>query len=211
MNLTDAIRARRSVKQYDPEHRLTEDELRHLFSYTLLAPTSFNMQNWHFVVCTDDDIQRQICAAGWNQAQLKDASATVVLVGNHAGYKNFDRTLRKAPDNVKEMFSGMIPGFYDKSESLQRDESIRSISLAAQNMMLMAKDMGYDSCPMIGYDAKKVGEIVGLPDGYEALMIVTIGKALEPARPRMGLLNFEEVISIDRFGNNSLTGEVDDS
>lgn len=211
MNLTDAIRARRSVKHYDPEHRFTEEELRHLLGHTLLAPTSFNMQNWHFVVCTDKAVQEEICKAGWNQSQLKDASATVVLVGNHKGYLNFDRTLRKAPDNIKEMFSGMIPGFYDKNEQLQRDESIRSISLAAQNMMLTAKDMGYDSCPMIGYDAKKVSEIIGLPDGHEALMIVTVGKAISPAQARMGLLNFEEVISIDRFGNNSLTGEVDDA
>lgn len=211
MNVTDAIRARRSVKQYDPEHRLTEDELRHLFSYTLLAPTSFNMQNWHFVVVTDKEVQAEICAAGWNQAQLKDASATVVLVGNHKGYLNFDRTLRNAPDNIKEMFSGMIPGFYDKSESLQRDESIRSISLAAQNMMLVAKDMGYDSCPMIGFDARKVDAIVGLPEGYETLMIVTVGKGTKPAQGRMGLLNFEEVISIDKFGNNTLVGELDDA
>jgi nitroreductase len=211
MNVTEAIRARRSVKQFDPEHCLTEDELRHLFSYTLLAPTSFNMQNWHFVVVTDKEVQTEICAAGWNQCQLRDASATVVLVGHHRGYLNLDRTLRKAPDKVKVMFRGMIPGLYDKNERLQRDESIRSISLAAQNMMLVAKDMGYDSCPMIGFDTRKVDKIVGLPEGYETLMIVTVGKALRPAQARMGLLNFEEVISIDHFGNNTLTGEVDDA
>jgi len=211
MNLTDAIRARRSVKHFDPEHRLTEDELRHLFSYTLLAPTSFNMQNWHFVVVTDKEVQGAICAAGWNQSQLKDASATVCLVGNHRGYRNFGRTLRNAPEKVKEMFSGLIPGFYDKNETLQRDESIRSISLAAQNLMLVAKEMGYDTCPMIGFDARKVDGIIGLPDDYETLMIVTLGKALQPAHPRMGLLNFEEVISIDRFGNNAIVGEVDDA
>jgi nitroreductase len=211
MNVTDAIRARRSVKYFDPEHRLTEEELYHLFSYTLLTPTSFNMQNWHFVVVTDRQVQGEICAAGWNQAQLRDASATVVLVGNHEGYQNLDRTLRKAPDKVKEMFTGMIPGFYSKNEQLKRDESIRSIGLAAQTMMLMATDMGYDSCPMIGFDAKKVDQIVGLPEGHETLMIVTIGKGIKPAQARMGLLNFEEVVSIDSFGNHTLTGEVDDA
>ncbi|MFT7669288.1 MAG: nitroreductase [Planctomycetota bacterium] len=211
MNLTEAIRARRSVKQFDPDHRLTDDEFRHLFSHTVLAPTSFNMQNWHFVVVNDRELQTKICEAGWNQAQLRDASATIVFVGNHMGYQNMDRTLRKAPEDIQKMFGGMIPGLYAKNEQLRRDESIRSVGMAAQNLMLMAKDMGYDSCPMIGYDAKKVDAIIELPEGYESLMIVTVGKPLTPARPRMGLLNLEEVLSFNTFGNNTLTGEVDDA
>ncbi len=211
MNLQEAIRARRSVKHYDSEHRLTEDELRHLMSNAVLAPTSFNMQNWHFVVVTDKEVQGQICAAGWGQAQLKDASATIVLAGNLQGWKNFETTLRNAPDEVKKMFTGMIPGFYEGKDQLERDEATRSISLAAQNIMLTAKDMGYDSCPMIGYDPAKVAEIVGLPDDHPPLMIVTVGKGIKPAQARMGFLKLEDVVSIDKFGNKALTGEVDES
>ena len=211
MNVNEAIRARRSVKQFDPEHQLSEDELRHLMSNAILAPTSFNMQNWHFVVCTDKDVQTQICAAGWNQAQLKDASATIVLCGDMKGYTGLDRKLRNAPDEVKKMFEGMIPGFYEGKDQMSRDESIRSISLAAQNLMLTAKDMGYDSCPMIGYDPVKVAEIIGVDEDHPPLMIVVIGKAAKPARPRMGLLSLEEVVSIDSFGNHALKGEVDES
>jgi nitroreductase len=210
MQLVDTIRARRSVKHYDPGHRLTEEELRHLLGHTVLAPSSFNMQNWHFVVVTDRAVQEQLCAAGWNQAQLRDASATIVLAGNLKGWRDTERYLRKAPADVKKMFDGMVPGFYGSDERLERDEAVRSISLAAMNMMLLAKDMGYDSCPMIGYDAAKVAAIVGLPEDVPPLMIVTIGKALEPARPRMGLLDLDEVVSIDRYGNHALSGEVDD-
>lgn len=211
MNLLDAIRARRSIKHFDPSHSLSEAELRTLMENTVLAPTSFNMQNWHFVVCTDKEVQGQICAAGWNQSQLKDASATIVLAGNLKGYLNTERTLRKAPEDIQKMFGGMIPGFYNGNDNLQRDEAVRSISLAAQNMMLVAKEMGYDSCPMIGFDAAKVAEIVGLPEGYPALMIVTVGKGIKPAQARMGFLDLQEVVSIDRFGNNTLTGEINDA
>ena len=48
-------------------------------------------------------------------------------------------------------------------------------------------------------------------DGETPLLMITIGKALNPARPRMGLLSFEEAVSMDRFGNHALQGEVDDS
>jgi nitroreductase len=210
MNLTDAIRARRSVKRYDPEHRLSEDELRHLMSHAVLAPTSFNMQNWHFVVCTDKEVQGRLCEAGWNQAQLRDASATIVLCGDLEGYKGLDRKLRNAPEDVQKMFHGMIPGFYEGKDAMCRDEAIRSIALAAQNLMLTAKDMGYDTCPMIGYDPVKVAEIIGTDATHPPLMIVCVGKAVDPARPRMGLLALEEVVSIDRFGNHALKGEVDE-
>jgi nitroreductase len=211
MELLDTIRARRSVKHYDSNHRLSESELRHLMSYSVLAPSSFNMQNWHFVVVTDRAVQEQICAAGWNQAQLRDASATIVLAGNIKGWQNTDRYLRKAPEEVQKMFGGMVPGLYDGKEAFQREEAVRSVGLVGMNMMLVAKDMGYDTCPMIGYDAAKVAEIVGLPEEVPPLMIITVGKAMEAARPRMGLLDLQEVVSIDKFGNNTLTGEVDDS
>lgn len=210
MELLDAVRSRRSVKHYDPEHRLTEEELRHLFSHAVLAPSSFNMQNWQFVAVTDREVQSRICEAGWNQTQLRDSSVTIVLAGDLKAWGNTERYLRKAPEDVQKMFAGMVPGFYGKNEALERDEAVRSCGLVGMNLMLVAKDMGYDSCPMIGYDAAKVAEIVGLPEEVPPLMIITVGKAKEPARPRMGLLDLEEVLSIDRFGHRPLTGEVDD-
>jgi hypothetical protein len=42
--------------------------------------------------------------------------------------------------------------FHEGREELQRDEAQRSIGMAMQTIMLAAKAMGYDSCPMIGFD-----------------------------------------------------------
>lgn len=211
MEVTDAIRQRRSVKQYDPEHRLTEDELRHLLSHAVLSPTSFNMQNWHFVAVTDREVQGKLCEAAWNQAQVQDCSVTLVIAGVIDGWKDMSRQLRDAPDPVKEMFGGMIPGFYDGNDALQRDEAVRSVGIVGQTLMLMAKDMGYDSCPMIGFDPSKVAEILALPENCPPLLMLTIGKALAPAHGRMGLLSLDEVVSIDRYGNHALSGDVDPS
>ena len=211
MDLLDAIRTRRSVKHYDPEHKISDEEIRHLFEYVALTPSSFNMQNWHFVAVRDQDTQDKLCAASWNQAQVKDASLTVILCGSMDAYKKVDRFLRLAPDDIKGLFTKMIPGFYEGNDRLLRDEACRSIGLAGMNMMLMAKEMGYDSCPLIGFDPKQVSEICSLPENQVPLMMVTIGKGLEPARPRMGLLNLEEIVSFDTFGNHQLKGEVNDA
>ncbi|MBC8369103.1 MAG: nitroreductase family protein [Planctomycetes bacterium] len=211
MELIDAVRQRRSVKYYDAEHRLTEDELRHLLGHAFLAPSSFNMQNWHVVAVDDQAKQDALCEASWHQAQVKDCSVTLVLAGCLTGYTKVEQFTRNAPQKVQEMFAGMVPGFYSGNEQLQRDEAVRSISLLAQNIMLIAKDMGFDSCPMIGYDATKVSEIVGLPSDCPPLMMITVGKAVQDAQPRMGLFSFEEVVSCNSFGIKGLSGEIDDS
>ena len=210
MELIDAIRQRRSVKHFDAEHRLTEDELRHLLGHAFLAPSSFNMQNWHVVVVDDQAQQEALCEASWHQAQVKDCSVTFILGGNLKGYEKVARFTRKAPEKVQEMYAGFVNGLYDGNEQLQRDEAVRSISLLAQNIMLLAKDMGLDSCPMIGYDAAKVAEIVGLPEGCPPLMMITVGKAVKEAQDRMGLFDFEELVSHNSFGVNGLCGEIDD-
>ena len=152
METLAAIRARRSVKKYDPEHRLSDAELRTLLEHLALTPSSFNMQNWHFVVATDREVQAELCAAAWNQKQVRDCSATFVLCGDLKAHLRYDRYLREAPANVQEMMRGFVEGLYAGKDDLLRDEACRSIGLAGMNLMLAAKDLGYDSCPMIGFD-----------------------------------------------------------
>ena len=211
MELIEAIRRRRSVKHFDPDHKLTEEELHFLFSHSFLAPSSFNMQNWHIVVVDDRVEQEKLCKASWNQAQVKDCSATLIMAGNLKGFEHVRRFTRKAPLEVQEMFEGMVPGFYKDNNSLQRDEAIRSASLLSQNIMLIAKEMGLDTCPMIGFNPQEVCTIVKLPEEYIPVMMITLGVAKEAARPRMGLFNLEDVVSRNHFGTNWLVGEVDDS
>ncbi|HHI78717.1 MAG TPA: nitroreductase family protein [Planctomycetes bacterium] len=208
MNVKEAIRSRRSVKCFDPEHRLSDEELHELIEAGMLAPTSFNMQNFHFVFCTDKEVQAKLRAASWNQAQVEEASVTIVLAGDLKAYENSERYLRNAPEDVRDMFGKMIPEFYGSNPTLNRDEACRSVSFAAENMMLRAKEMGLDSCPMIGFDPAKVSEILGLDGNHPPLLMLTIGKALKPARPRMGLLSIQEVVSVNKFGNHPITGEL---
>ncbi|MEM1305254.1 MAG: nitroreductase family protein, partial [Planctomycetota bacterium] len=85
------------------------------------------------------------------------------------------------------------------NDALQRDEAMRSVGIAGQTIMLAAKAMGYDSCPMIGFDPAKVAEIISLPDDHVVGMMITVGKALKPAHARGGQLPKDEVVFADRF------------
>ncbi|MGB0745091.1 MAG: nitroreductase family protein [Opitutales bacterium] len=199
MDTITAIRERRSVKHYDPNYEMSEVEINSLLELALLSPTSFNMQNWRFVVVTDPAKKDAICAAAWNQAQVREASITVLLCADLNAHIDGDRYWVNAPEPVKQMLVPMIEPFYKDNPQLQRDEAMRSIGIASQTLMLAAKAMGYDSCPMIGFDPVKVGEIVGLPEDHLIGMMLTIGKPLKDANVRGGQLPYEDVVFRNSF------------
>jgi nitroreductase len=59
MTITEAIETRRSVKHYDPNHRMTDTEVARLMELAKLAPSSFNMQNYRFVIVRDAELRKQ--------------------------------------------------------------------------------------------------------------------------------------------------------
>ncbi|GGX75100.1 hypothetical protein GCM10007392_47880 [Saccharospirillum salsuginis] len=82
MNTLDTIQNRRSIKQYDPNHRIPEADFTRLIEAAMLAPTSFNIQHWRFVRVSDRDLRGQLRDAAWDQAQVTDASELLVITGN---------------------------------------------------------------------------------------------------------------------------------
>jgi len=199
MDTFAAIEQRRAVKHYDPNHRMTDEEIRKLIGLAILSPTSINMQNWRFVVARDPALRQQLRAASWNQAQVTDASIWVILCADLLAFKKKpERYWRTAPAEIGKMMVQML-GMYEGKEQLQRDEALRSIGIAAQTIMLAAKAMGYDSCPMAGFDPEAVGKLINLPPDHMIGLAVAVGKPLQPARPRGGQLPLDEVLVFDRF------------
>lgn len=203
MDTAAAIEQRRAVKHYDPEFEMPEADYERLMDLALLSPTSFNIQNWRFVVVRDPEQKQKIRAAAWDQAQVTDSCLTIVLCGDvKAWEKSPERYWANAPEATREMLVPMIGQFYTGSgEQVQHDEVMRSVGIAGQTIMLAAKSMGYDSCPMIGFDPAKVGELIDLPEGHVVGMIVVVGKAVKPAHPRGGQLGKSEVVFTDRYPN----------
>lgn len=200
MDTFETIAERRSIKKFDPDHQFTEAEISQLMEATILSPTAFNIQNWRFVVITDAEQKQKIRDVGWNQEQFTHCSALVVICGDRNAYnQDTERYWANAPAETQQMLVSMIKQFYDANPDARRDENLRSGGMAAQTMMLAAKAMGYDSCPMSGFDFTAAAKIIGLPDEYDVVMAVTVGKALEAARERGGQLPLAEVVLRDRF------------
>lgn len=200
MNTFDAIQQRRSVKHYDASHQMTDQEIKTLFELAILSPTSFNIQNWRFVVVKNPDLRQKIQEAAWNQSQITEASLTIILCADlKAWQKNPNRYWRNTSEEIRDRLVPMIVQFYEGKEQLQRDEAMRSCGMAGQTIMLTAKAMGYDSCPMIGFDPQKVSQFINLPADHVIGFIIVVGKAAKPANPRGGQLDLSEVLIYDHF------------
>lgn len=202
MDTFDAIRGRRAVKHYDPDHEMTEAEIEQLMDLALQSPTAFNIQNWRFVIVRDKELRKQIRAASWDQAQVTDASLLIVLCADLKAYaKEPSRYWRDAPQPVADALVPMIGAYYDGNEQVQRDEGMRSCGMAAQTLMVAAKAMGYESCPMDGFDFAKVAELIQLPADHAIAMFVVVGKGTQPPWPKPGQLPMDEVVLTDRFSS----------
>jgi nitroreductase len=196
----DAIYQRRAVKHYDPEHELSDDELRKLMEAAVQSPTSFNIQNWRFVLVRDKNLRQKIRAAANDQAHVTDSSVLIVMTADlKAWEKTPERYWRDAPQEVADLLINWMGPFYQGKDELQRDEAMRSCGLAGQTIMLAAKAMGYDTCPMIGFDPVQVGELINLPDDHVIGFMIAVGKATKPAWPKPGQLPLEEVVVHNQF------------
>lgn len=200
MNVFEAIETRRAVKAFDSDHEMPEETLQKLLSAGRLAPTAFNIQHTRFVVVKDTELRKKIRAASWDQSQVTDASVLVVICADlKAWEKNPARYWRNAPQPVQDFLVPTIKQYYETRQNVQHDEGIRSCGLAAQNLMLAAKELGYDSCPMDGFDFDVVGDLINLPDDHVISMFVTVGKGIKEPNSRSGSIEESEQIIYDRF------------
>jgi len=200
MTTLETIAARRSVKSYDPAHRMTDAEIRQLLEAAMQSPTAFNIQNWRFVTVLDPEIRKQIRTVGWDQAQITDASLLIVMCADKDAWKKEPgRYWKNAAQPIQDFLVPAIGQYYAGRDQVQRDECMRSCAFAGMTLMLAAKAMGYDSSPMDGFDFDAVGKIINLPEDHVISFMLAIGKATQPPWPKGGQLSYEEVVIRDHF------------
>ena len=200
MNVSEAIEARRSIKHYDPEHTMPDEDARQLLELAMQAPTAFNIQHWRFVTVKDPELRKEIRAVAWDQAQVTDASLLIVMCADRDAWKkDAQRYWGGAPQEVQDILVPAIDVYYDGKPDVQQDECMRSCGLAGMAIMLAAKEMGYDSCPMDGFDFDAVAKLINLPEDHVISFMIAVGKGTKPSWPKPGQLAFDEVVIEDRF------------
>ncbi|APQ71828.1 nitroreductase family protein [Clostridium botulinum] len=205
--LKKIIEERRSANNFIEGVKIPDKDFTEIFELLKLAPSCFNIQHSHYLVVTDEEKKDQLRKAAFNQYKVHTASAVILVLGDKLAYKNseniysgmlnlgimskldYDNTIR----DINNLYEG-------RGEDFQRSEAIRNTSLSAMMFMLIAKDKGWDTCPMIGFNRDEVRQIFDIPENYEIALMITMGKEDSSKRRMRGYRKpVGEFVSFDSF------------
>ena len=198
----DLILQRTSVNRFDASHVVDDATLGELVRYASEAPSAYNFQNWRFIAVRTPAHKARLCEMAYGQQKVKDASVTFIVCGRlrpHLGLRDALQPFKAAGhvDNsaINDMVASATRDYADDPQ-MQRDEAIRSASLAAMTLMLAAQAMGLVSGPMIGFDPAQVHAAFGLGTDEIPALLVTVGRPAAGNLPRKPRRPVSDVLSI---------------
>lgn len=201
-SVQNLIESRLSIHHFQPHRSLDESTITALAGLATKAPSAYNLQNWRFIAVRSEEAKSKLKSAAYGQQKVVDASVTFILCGTLAAHTQLAAALKPSVD-ADIMEQGMVEAWvaqasrsYDGNAQLQRDEALRSASLAAMTLMLAAEGMGLVSCAMSGFDTEKVKDAFGLTADELPVMLVAVGYAGQGNGPQKARRSLADVLTI---------------
>lgn len=183
---------RRSVKVYDPEVKISREEMSEILAEASRAPSAINMQPWRFLVIDSDEGKQKLAPlASFNQTQVLTSSAIIAVFYDANNVEYMDEIFNKAvelgymPQDIKDMQLQQAKSYYASlTPSALRDINMLDSGLVSMQLMLVARAHGYDTNPMAGYDKERIAEVFGMDkERFQPVMLLSIGKASKEGYP----------------------------
>ena len=200
MHTLGIINLRISANKFAPDTSLSHTVLEELVACATQAPSSFNQQHWRFVAITEPQDKERLKAVAYGQQKVIDAAVTFIVLGDLLAHTKLAETLGRSvkagiiDQAVVDGMVGMAGQMY-ANPAAQRDEAIRSASLAAMTLMLAAEAKGLVSGPMIGFDPEGVKREFQISEHYLPVMLLAVGYPAPGNWPRKVRLSVSEVLT----------------
>ena len=155
---------------------------------TVTAPSSVNMQPWRFVVVDSEEGKDKLKPfVSYNSVQNETSSAMVLIFADLKSQERAEEIYGKAvtqgkmPEEVKEKQLSSIVPMYENAPFEVMNEIVHiDSSLAAMQLMLVARSYGYDTNAIGGYKKDGLAKAFGLDeDRHVPILIIALGKADE--------------------------------
>lgn len=182
----EVLTGRHSVRRFDPSVKISRDEMTEMLKETITAPSACNLQAWKFIVVDTDEGREKLHKyfMKFNFPQIDKSSAVLLVFGNTLAHKKYSALWHKMYEEKKVTKEAMesalntfMPLYEHASDEMLKADSMVDSSLASMQFMLIAREHGYDTNAMAGYDASKAAEIMGLdPKQYIPVVAIAIGK-----------------------------------
>jgi nitroreductase len=197
--LTQSLYFRHACKRFDPERKLPEEDRRFILEAARLAPSSFGMEPWRFLVIRDPELKAALRPLCWDQPQITECSDLVVILGQIAAvadpaYYGAMFRRRGLSEEATRAYIERYEAYIGKLHSLQGWVA-KQCYIAADHMMVYASLIGVDSCPIEGFEPRKVDKLLGLDRKKErSVLLLPLGYRIQepPAKRRRP---FDEVVT----------------
>ena len=188
MMYQDVVRSRRSVRDFMPDVEIPKEELMAIIEEAMFAPNSTNLNSWRFLIVTEKEQKEALYEVSMQQPAVKGAAAVIILLGDLTAYTvaNADEISAKAvaqgtmTEEIRQGINENVSWYYDVSEEQKREWLMLDQGLVAMQLMLSAKDRGYDTVAMSGFKTEAVRKLFNIEDHLVNGLINPIGKAQTP-------------------------------
>ncbi len=181
--ILEKLNWRYATKSYDASKKVSAEDWETLETALTLAPSSFGLQPYKFIVISDPELREKLKPAAWGQPQITDASHLVVIaykkVLTDADVEHFvDRIteVRGVPRETLTDYENIMKGSAKKAvdEGYIEVWNSRQAYIALGFLLQTAALLNIDATPMEGFDAAQFNEILGLTD-YSAVVLAAVG------------------------------------
>lgn len=187
------ITTRISANRFDPARSLPDTQIRDLAELATRAPTAYNLQNWRLIAVRSAQAKARLREIAHGQRKVSEAAVVYILCGQAPSHRALAERLRPSvaagimtPETATAWTDAVRDGYGDAQ--MQRDEAIRSASLAAGFLIFAAQAHGLASCPMVGFDAERLAREFALAPDEVPVMLLAVGHAGAgnwPQKPRL--------------------------
>ena len=198
------IQDRRSVREYTPDP-VSDSDLDLILEAARQAPSGENAQPWRFIVVKDADTRKKLgLIAGGSSGRR--FTAEFVTKKMQARFSTLEDEAKKKAA-FEKLTSGQVSAFLadaplDIIVVGKKDvwDLPYDTSAAIENILLMVTALGLGACWVIApcidiRDEERIKALLGVPEGFKAISIISIGHPTRPHRPRPRLAINELVFS----------------
>jgi nitroreductase len=183
--VVSALNWRYATKKFDAEKKIPADIWSALEQALVLAPSSFGLQPWKFIVVQDPALRQKLAAASWGQTQPVDCSHYVVFAHrtdfSAADVDRYINRIAQVRGGTAEALKGYRDAMVGATDQARAAGYLdvwvsRQVYIALGQFMAAAALVGVDTCPMEGLEPAKYDEILGLKaHGFTTLCACAAG------------------------------------
>jgi nitroreductase/dihydropteridine reductase len=193
MDFEEMVKQRYATKLFDKNRKVDEKLVDRLIEIIRLSPSSYNLQPWKIKIVKDDETKKKLFKASYNQPQVETCSHLLVFCVDTdvtSRLKKIEQAMREkcVEDEKIRNYNSMITQVVSSmSEKDLVNWLQKQLYIALANALNGAKYLGFDSCPMEGFDPKEYSKILNLPKNLIPTLLCPIGYAADKPREKVRL------------------------